>query len=148
RFENRGIARRPRRRVASENFLLHDDSPERQQSVHARRSEARFGRDLPGKSDSLRQSGRINPEPAQTVLRFERQRRLDIAAAEPLARQNARRRFNSFETRWNAKPQIEAAAIDAANFPAPAQHIESALRVGKSRHADKRHSYLLHEPAE
>src|SRR5205085_4711988 len=74
------------------------------------------------------------------------QRRRDIAAAAALPQGGAQLRLQRLETRRQAKPEFERAAVDAAHFPDPGDAVALALAAGEAGHAGDAHrarSWLL-----
>ena len=126
-FDDGGIAVGALGGIQRLHFVLHDDALEREQPVDARRRQTGFLRDLLGDLDGGGQRGGIELEPARALLRFDGQRRLQIAAPEPLTRQHARGRFDAVESRRRAQAQFEPAAVDAL--------ISQRQRRVRARHA-------------
>ena len=102
-------------------------------------AKARVFGDLLCDLDRRGQRRGIDPEAARALLRLKRQRGLKIAAAEALIGEHPGRGLDAVEPRRRAQPELQTAAIDALDLPAPAQGAARAMRIRKTRHADDRH---------
>ena len=122
------------------SFIGHDHPLERQQPIHPRRRQAGLGCDFARNLDRAGQRRSIHHEAARGFLRLDGQRNLKGAAQESLGGEPPRRRLQPVIAGRRAQPQIEAAAIDALGFPAPAQAVMAARAFGKTCHADKGHA--------
>jgi hypothetical protein len=133
-LEDAGVARGTGRRIERQGLVLDDHTLEGEQAVDMCRQQAGFLLDLTCQLDRRRQRSRVDAQTARTLLGLDRQRCLQRTALEAFIGEDARGGLDAVETRWRAKPQIEAAAVDALHLPAPSArcHVLRCSRQSRS----------------
>ena len=131
-----GIGDRPLARLAA--FVVVrtlgdvDDALDGEETVGRGRARMAVGDETAGQRQHLLQHRLVDDEGRLVLLPAKLQAGLDVAAGEGLAGTASDRRLDRLEARRQTQAQVEALAVDRAQFPDAGEPVRSSSRTGQS----------------
>jgi len=91
--------------------------------------------DLLHRRQDLAQHILVDPDPGGAGVADDGEGRLDVPPRQLAGTALARRGVEALEPGRQSKPDIEALAVDAADFPRPARAVRRSIGAGETGHA-------------